>query len=577
MEETNSKDKNINISNIATSEVISSATINNSKILTNDQQKYSMMDRIFLLPSPLLNIIFGEYLPLINLARFDNSVCNHRDRIKFLNLLNDLNSDDYMENLDTYRNPKFFFFHRWLYQRHINYKHIKLGCIDPQEFLIRTVFPQKLEAIEKLDIEINLTHHIQKVVSCLNTKTVKICVPETPLNSPIYNGIAIILSSLHKIEEAWFDTFAVTDQLITALVMNNSNLQELYLAHALYVSDNLTQVIGQYCHNLRKLSWSNMDIISDVAFCQIIKGCPNLENISMQTATEADTDPVVPALTNMTLLAFASYSKKLKVLCFQTCVSTPNLERGLAAIGEGCTELEQLFIHIGKGLVGTTAITDAGIMSFAEKRPSIKLISLSGLDALTDVAVSALGTNCTHLQELYLHAQPNITGETSFSTLSNLKSLYQLRVGSCSITDDAVLLLTQACPQLEILVLEVSRNITDVGIVHIANHLTNLQLIGLAELPKVTSSEAILEICRKNERLSVPGIKMSNLVDTITIAAAPSPFIHFFDDRRPIIHPDVMAALRSITVDRPPASPHIADIIQKFAFHFELHGRSALF
>ena len=157
--------------------------------LLYELEKKTPINRIISLPPPIFNIIFGEYLPLVNVGRFDSIMCNHHDRNKFLALLNGLTSEDYLESLDTYRNPRFFFFHRWLYQRHINYKHIKLGCNDPQEFLIRTIFPQKVEVIERLDIEQDLTHHMNKIIRCSNTKTVKVFVrDETPMNSPIYNN-----------------------------------------------------------------------------------------------------------------------------------------------------------------------------------------------------------------------------------------------------------------------------------------------------------------------------------------------------------------------------------------------------
>jgi hypothetical protein len=187
---------------------------------------------------------------------------------------------------------------------------------------------------------------MSKIVRCCNTKTVKVSVPEctniggTPsINLPIYTSIATCLKALHKVESAWFDIFAVTDLLVSSLVMNNPHLQELYLTHALYVTDKLAQVIGQHCRHLRILSWENMDNISDAAFCHIIEGCPNLEKVYMRTATDTSTEdenlPVVPALTNLTLSSFAKHSKKLKVLSFKTCFEMPDLGPGLIAVAEG--------------------------------------------------------------------------------------------------------------------------------------------------------------------------------------------------------------------------------------------------
>jgi len=245
----------------------------------------------------------------------------------------------------------------------------------------------------------------------------------------------------------------------------------------------------------------------------------------------------------------------------------------LAAVAEGCSQLAELYIQSGNGVgSGSTVITDAAIIGFAEKSPPIQLISLFDLDMLTDASVLAIGQHCNQLRELYLHRLHNITGEASFESFSHLQSLYQIRIGSCDVNDNSLLRLAQACPALTVLVLEECPKLTDVGIFHLATYMTNLELFGLARLPGINTAECILEVCRRNNRLTLPGIKFHNLQESITVSDPSEIEFGIFEFKwRPLIHPDVKDALRIITTNRPPASTYIADIISKFAFNSVLH------
>lgn len=548
--------------------------------LLNEWEQKAPPNRLLSLPPFLFHIIFGDYLPLVDVARVDNAICNRRDRNKFLANLNNLTTEDNLEELNSYRSSKFHLFHRWLYQRHINYRHIILGCTNTQESLIRTIFPQnKLELIRRLDIGRDFDKQLSKVVTCTNTKSLRLLISDEALFQDLnfYDRIVAFTSAFSKLEYVMFDIFAVNDAVVTAVVSRNPGLKEIHFAHCLNMTDEAAIAIGRHCPQLRKLSWHNMDLITDVAFCQLIEGCPNLEYVHMLTAVEAlgETDNIVPTLTNRTLSAFATYTKNLKVLSIQLCFDTPNLEQGLRSVAEGCLMLEELYIEMGRGYgAGTTAITDAVLVAFAEARPAVQVLSLSGLDVLTDAALSVIGSYCVKLRELYIKKLPHVTG-LGFSTFVNVESLVQIRIGSCDISNDSLLLLAQASPGLEVLVIESCPKITDAGIYHVASHLSQLQFFALAALRGIDTSDSIIEVCRRNVRLTIPGIKLVNLHTTITTfdnTLPTFPFDNYFVSRT-LIQPELMGTLHSITAGRLPMSPHIADVVRRYAFHIDSYDQ----
>lgn len=127
---------------------------------------------IFNLPRPIFHIIFGEYLKLDNIARFDNVVLNDQDRTLFLGHLSN------MAMRSTFHvRGKYIL--RWLFQRRVLLSSMTFDLHNkPIENIMFEVFPMNVSALEELTIS-NLPEsgeHLALVESlkklCLRNKAV---------------------------------------------------------------------------------------------------------------------------------------------------------------------------------------------------------------------------------------------------------------------------------------------------------------------------------------------------------------------------------------------------------------------
>lgn len=182
---------------------------------------------IFNLPRPIFQIIFGEYLNLKDIARFDNAVLNHRDRSFYLNGLSSM-----IVACEANFCNKFFF--RWLFQRRILLSSLSLrhdhNDDDDDEDNINIddltyeLFPLNVSSMHTLKLklsDINIPLLFESLKKCSNLKVLSL------QGKPSYMDAFFDIPTIcHKLETIIFEYHAA-DEVLSKLAAFSPNLRHI--------------------------------------------------------------------------------------------------------------------------------------------------------------------------------------------------------------------------------------------------------------------------------------------------------------------------------------------------------------
>lgn len=441
---------------------------------------------LFTLPRSLFHIIFGEYLKLKEVARFDNTVLNHDQRYWFLRNLSGMTSQS--RGADR-------FLLRWLFQRHIKLTSLVSTCsfwrVDALAF---ELFPPDLSALAILDI----------------------------------------YSLLIKDDEACVQTLTASLKQCKTLrsIRIDANFAGLFECPAFY--SNLEEIVlkGLTCAELVQ---------------KIAVGCPNLQRVSFNCESSCEASLIELILKRgdkLTFIDFGATSKNIARYIARRCPLLTHLEGifdisddELEVFGACCPRLTQLGVKrcdqwtdvgltaLAKGcpllvcfnldrLRGARNISDNSIVHISESCTQLERLFLENLPKLTDKSLLAIGQNCKHLKELCLcNLRFSCEHLTAFCALPNLKGLRDIYLEVLTIDDDTILELVRNTHETLRSLNIKSCDVTDVAMYHIAQHCRMLYDMELHNLPFVSHPKYIADILNRNPNLtSIDCSKLSEFI-----------------------------------------------------------------
>ncbi|GJX41226.1 leucine-rich repeat, cysteine-containing subtype protein [Tanacetum coccineum] len=151
------------------------------------------------------------------------------------------------------------------------------------------------------------------------------------------------------------------------------------------------QVIGQFCHNLRKITQIGMNgLVTHVGLIAVAKGCTNLESlkISMEDISNEALECLGTHLKNL---------RKFRMHLVQKDGTTDLLlDNGIRAMLMGCGKLERLDIRVWHG-----ELTDVGLEYIGKYGANLRSLSLTRTGK-SNAGLVKLSEGCPRLRKLKL-------------------------------------------------------------------------------------------------------------------------------------------------------------------------------
>ncbi|KAK4743018.1 hypothetical protein SAY87_001019 [Trapa incisa] len=233
-----------------------------------------------------------------------------------------------------------------------------------------------------------------------------------------------------------------------------------------------------------------------------------------------------PGITDKDLYVIATKFRGLKVLHLQNCKGISDV--GMLELGGGLSSLQSLDVSYCRKL------TDRGLKTVAEGCHDLRRLQVAGCRLITDGALQSLSQNCHCLEELGLHGCTSITDFGITELVKGCKKIKHLDISKCSnvgdegvssvakacssnlktlklldcykVKDDSMITLSTYCKNLETLVINGCRDISDVAMKSLASacgkSLKNLRMdwcLGISN----SALSCILTQCRSLEALDI--------------------------------------------------------------------------
>uniref|UniRef100_A0A8C1KYJ1 F-box and leucine-rich repeat protein 17 n=1 Tax=Cyprinus carpio TaxID=7962 RepID=A0A8C1KYJ1_CYPCA len=284
----------------------------------------------------------------------------------------------------------------------------------------------------------------------------------------------------------------VKDDLLVKIASRRQNVTEINISDCRNVQDQGVCSLASHCPGLIKYTAYRCKQLSDVSLCTVAIHCPLLQKVHAGNQDK---------LTDHALKLLGEHCKELKDVHFGQCYSIS--DEGLVALAQGCSKLQRIYMQENK------LVTDKSVQAFAEYCPDLPFVGFMGC-SVTSQGVIHL-TRLQHLSSLDLRHISELNNETVMEvvrkcrnlTSLNLclnwtindrcveiiakegRSLKELYLVSCKITDHALISIGQYSSTIETVDAGWCKEITDQGATQIARSSKSLRYLGLMRCDKV--------------------------------------------------------------------------------------------
>lgn len=444
------------------------------------------------LPQPIFHVIFGDYLKLDDIARFDNAVLNHQDRILYLDFILNMVVKSRNNNISQ---P--YYFLRWLHKRRILLSSVYFDFEDgPIKNTTFVEFPLNVTYIET----VNLLHlhlcgpHLALVESLKKCTMLKRLYLKSEY--PEMEVLFDIPTFCCKLESISLSRLA-TDNVLLKIARFCPDLHSIsfHKSGERIDESNLIEFLRQRGAGLTTINLGGIRYWSEDVAMSITKNCPNLERLTG-----------LIEITDKELKEFGKLCPMLKN--FSLMNDTSWTDTGLSALAEGCRYLKELNIHSDEDNgtdICAVGITDASILKLTESCQYLEKLSLIYLPSLTDESMYAIARNCKFLKSISLeHLTVSSEGLKIFCASPSLRGLESIDFSFVKgLTDDCILeLVKNIFNSLYILSISSCVNVSDISMSYVATYCIKLQDLVLSNLPYILDQRHIVDILERNPDLT---------------------------------------------------------------------------
>ncbi|KAF7695240.1 F-box/LRR-repeat protein 17 isoform X1 [Silurus meridionalis] len=285
----------------------------------------------------------------------------------------------------------------------------------------------------------------------------------------------------------------VRDDLLVKIASWKQNVMELNISDCRNVEDYGVCTLASQCPGLLKYTAYRCKQLSDASLCAVAWHCPLLQKVHVGNQDK---------LSDNALKQLGEHCPELKDIHFGQCYNVS--DEGLIALAKGCPKLQRIYMQENK------LVTDRSLQAFAEHCPELQFVgfmgcsvtsqgvihltrlrNLSSLDLrhiseLNNETVMEVVRNCRKLSSLNLCLNWSINDRCVEIIAKEGRSLKELYLVSCKITDYALIAIGQYSSTIETVDAGWCKEITDQGATQIAKSSKSLRYLGLMRCDKVS-------------------------------------------------------------------------------------------
>uniref|UniRef100_A0A4W4F407 F-box domain-containing protein n=1 Tax=Electrophorus electricus TaxID=8005 RepID=A0A4W4F407_ELEEL len=284
----------------------------------------------------------------------------------------------------------------------------------------------------------------------------------------------------------------VKDDLLVKIASRRQNVTEINISDCRNVQDHGVCTLASHCPGLLKYTAYRCKQLSDLSLCTAASCCPLLQKVHVGNQDK---------LTDHALKQLGEHCPELKDVHFGQCYNIS--DEGLMVLAKGCPRLQRIYMQENK------LVTDRSVRAFAENCPELQFVgfmgcsvtsqgvihltrlrNLSSLDLrhiseLNNETVMEVVRKCRKLSSLNLCLNWSINDRCVEIIAKEGRSLKELYLVSCKITDYALIAIGQYSSTIETVDAGWCKEITDQGATQIAMSSKSLRYLGLMRCDKV--------------------------------------------------------------------------------------------
>lgn len=284
----------------------------------------------------------------------------------------------------------------------------------------------------------------------------------------------------------------VNDDLLVKIASRRQNVMEINISDCRGVQDHGVCALASHCPGLQKYTAYRCKQLSDLSLCALATHCPLLVKVHVGNQDK---------LTDKALKKLGEHCGELRDLHLGQCYNIT--DEGMVSLARGCPKLQRIYMQENK------SVSDRSVRAFAEHCPELQFVGFMGC-SVTSLGVIHL-TGLQNLSSLDLRHISELNNETVMEVvkqcrrLSSLnlclnwsindrcveiiakegRSLKELYLVSCKITDHALIAIGEYSSTIETVDAGWCKEITDQGATQIAKSSKSLRYLGLMRCDKV--------------------------------------------------------------------------------------------
>ncbi|XP_029999515.1 F-box/LRR-repeat protein 17 [Sphaeramia orbicularis] len=347
--------------------------------------------------------------------------------------------------------------------------------------------PRASDAAEHLSINHLPSSILLKVLSHLTVKERCLC---ASLVCKYWRDLCLDFQFWKQIDLSGLQQ--VNDDLLVKIASRRQNVTEINISDCRRVHDHGVSTLASHCPGLQKYTAYRCKQLGDMSLSSLATHCPLLVKVHVGNQDK---------LTDEALKKLGEHCGELKDIHLGQCYSIT--DEGMVALARGCPKLQRLYLQENK------LVTDRSVRAVAEHCPELQFVGFMGcpvtsqgvihLTALRNLSVLDLRhiselnnetvmevvRKCRNLSSLNLCLNWSINDRCVEIIAKEGRSLKELYLVSCKITDHALIAIGQYSSTIETVDAGWCKDITDQGATQIAQSSKSLRYLGLMRCDKV--------------------------------------------------------------------------------------------
>lgn len=284
----------------------------------------------------------------------------------------------------------------------------------------------------------------------------------------------------------------VNDDLLVKIASRRQNVTEINISDCRGVHDHGVSSLASHCPSLQKYTAYRCKQLGDASLSALAAHCPLLVKVHVGNQDK---------LTDESLKKLGEKCGELKDIHLGQCYSIT--DDGMVALAKGCRKLQRLYLQENK------LVTDRSVRAVAENCPELQFVGFMGcpvtsqgvihltalrnlnvldlrhISELNNETVMEVVRKCRNLSSLNLCLNWSINDRCVEIIAKEGRSLKELYLVSCKITDHALIAIGQYSSTIETVDAGWCKDITDQGATQIAQSSKSLRYLGLMRCDKV--------------------------------------------------------------------------------------------